>query len=183
MKKLINSRASNGFTLIEILVALLITAMLMVTIASIFLMAQKIYTRGGDISYKQKSITNIETELQNSLGRAMKVSIITRAPESTDDYDYYIGFDATDKCNIASSLSTGDAIKRDSFADPKTITNLSAGQDPRKQYMIQEGTVRKSVNGSAVDYVVYTVMVRIYYNNDESYIELKAFAKKGGVWA
>lgn len=110
MKKLINSRASNGFTLIEILVALLITAMLMVTIASIFLMAQKIYTRGGDISYKQKSITNIETELQNSLGRAMKVSIITRAPESTDDYDYYIGFDATDKCNIGSDGYFSDQV-------------------------------------------------------------------------
>ena len=102
MKKHIKIRASSGFTLIEILVALLITAMLMATIASVFLMAQKIYIRGGDISYKQKSITNIETELQNSLGRAMKVAIITRAPESTDDYDYYIGFDATGKCNIGS---------------------------------------------------------------------------------
>lgn len=110
MKKLINTRASNGFTLIEIMVALLITAMLMVTIASIFLMAQKIYTRGGDISYKQKSLTNIETELQNSLGRAMEVAIITRAPEISDDYDYYIGFDATGKCNIGSGGYFSDQV-------------------------------------------------------------------------
>lgn len=110
MKKNIKIRARSGFTLIEILVALLITAMLMATIASVFLMAQKIYIRGGDISYKQKSITNIETELQNSLGRAMKVAIITRAPEITDDYDYYIGFDATGKCNVGSDGYFSDQV-------------------------------------------------------------------------
>lgn len=28
----------------------------------------------------------------------------------------------------------------------------------------------------------YDIKVQVYYNNDESYIELKAYAKKGGVW-
>lgn len=110
MKKIVLFRSKKGFTLIEVMAALLITSILMVIVISVFLMSQKIYTRGGDISYKQKSITNIETELQNSLGRAMKVSIITRAPEITDDYDYYIGFDATDKCNIGSDGYFSDQV-------------------------------------------------------------------------
>lgn len=110
MKVQRNYLGNKGFTLIELMVSLLITGILMATITSVFLMSQKIYTRAGDISYKQKSITNIETELQNSLGRAMKVSIITRAPGSTDDYDYYIGFDATGKCNIGSDGYFSDQV-------------------------------------------------------------------------
>ena len=37
------------------------------------------------------------------------------------------------------------------------------------------------VNENPVDYPVYTIQVRIYYNNDESYVDLKAYTKKGGV--
>lgn len=110
MKNKYEFRGKNGFTLVELLVSLLISGILIFTVMSVFLMSQKLYVQGEGISYKQKSITNIETELQNSLGRAMKVSIITRAPESTDDYDYYIGFDATDKCNIGSDGYFSDQV-------------------------------------------------------------------------
>ncbi|OFV70156.1 prepilin-type N-terminal cleavage/methylation domain-containing protein [Acetobacterium wieringae] len=153
MKKILKNNA--GVTLIETVAATAIIAIILVTIL-------------GALLYGQKMI--VFSDSKNN-----------QAAQAQDLIDSIMSQLSEDK--NPSSLSTGDAIKRDSFADPKTITNLSAGQDPRKQYMIQEGTVRKSVNGSAVDYVVYTVMVRIYYNNDESYIELKAFAKKGGVWA
>lgn len=153
MKKILKN--SDGVTLIETVAATAIIAIILVTIL-------------GALLYGQKMI--VFSDSKNN-----------QAAQAQDLIDSIMSQLSEDK--NPSSLSTGDAIKRDSFADPKTITNLSAGQDPRKQYMIQEGTVRKSVNGSAVDYVVYTVMVRIYYNNDESYIELKAFAKKGGVWA
>ncbi|MDD3307282.1 MAG: hypothetical protein PHO29_09345 [Acetobacterium sp.] len=153
MKKILKN--SDGVTLIETVAATAIIAIIFVTIL-------------GALLYGQKMVVFSDSK-NNEAAQAQDLidSIMSQLSEDKNP----------------SSLSTEDAIKRDSFADPKTITNLSAGQDPRKQYMIQEGTVRKSVNGSAVDYVVYTVMVRIYYNNDESYIELKAFAKKGGVWA
>lgn len=83
----------KGFTMMELLVALLITGMLMAMIISVFLMAQKVYTRGGDISYKQKSITNVETDLQNALARSMSV-VVSENPNG----DYNLGFDGSGQC-------------------------------------------------------------------------------------
>ena len=96
MKKLLFFRSKKGFTLIEVMAALLITSILIVTVISVFLMSQKIYTRGGDISYKQKSITNIETDLQNALATATDISIGTSKP-STGAF-YGIGFNNNGEC-------------------------------------------------------------------------------------
>ncbi|MDO9492803.1 PilW family protein [Acetobacterium sp.] len=96
MKKLRINLGSNGFSLVELMVALLITVILMVTIISVFLMSQKIYTRGTGISYKQKSITNIETDLQNALAIATDISIGTSKP-STGIF-YGIGFNNNGEC-------------------------------------------------------------------------------------
>ncbi|MBC3796774.1 PilW family protein [Acetobacterium tundrae] len=93
MKKIINIRSNKGFTLVELLVALLISGILMATVSSIFLMAQKIYTRGGDISYKQKTITNVETELQNALAVATTVSLSSAATG-----DFNLGFNDQGQC-------------------------------------------------------------------------------------
>jgi len=89
MKKKSRYNGESGFTLIELLVALLITGILLATISSIFLMAQKIYIHGGDISYKQKSITNIETDLQNALARASSTGVKI---DSSPGGNYSIGF-------------------------------------------------------------------------------------------
>lgn len=86
----------RGFTLIELLVVVLITGMLMATVTTVFLMSQKIYTRGGDISYKQKSITNIETDLQNALATATSFTVDTIQPTSTTVYG--IGFNSQGNC-------------------------------------------------------------------------------------
>jgi len=72
MKKRVNS--VKGFSLVELLAALLITGILLATISSVFLISQKVYMRGEAISYKQKSITNVETELQNVLAIATAVN-------------------------------------------------------------------------------------------------------------
>lgn len=90
MKKTHQFKKIQGFTLIELVVTLMITGILLATVASVFLMAQKVYTRGENISHKQKSITNIETDLQNALARASYDGV-------TIDYsnpggDYAIGF-------------------------------------------------------------------------------------------
>ncbi|MGV8906655.1 MAG: type IV pilus modification PilV family protein [Acetobacterium sp.] len=61
-----------------------------------------------------------------------------------------------------------------SFIDPNSPI------DPRKQYHY----VPVDIAGNEVLFenaVGYHIYVRVYYNNDESYIDLKAFTKKGGV--
>lgn len=84
-----NNRFNKGFTLVELIVALLISGILMATIISVLLMSQKIYTKGENISYKQKSITNIETDLQNALSIASETGVkISTIPEG----NYSIGF-------------------------------------------------------------------------------------------
>lgn len=144
----------RGVTLVETVAATAIIAIILVTIL-------------GALLYGQKMIVFSDSK-NNEAAQAQDLmdSIMTQLSEDKDP----------------SSLSTGAAIKMDSFADPKTITNLSPGQDPRKQYIIEADTVQKTVAGKTVDYPVYTIQVRVYYNNDESYVDLKAFAKKGGVW-
>lgn len=152
MKRILKNQA--GVTLIETVAATAIIAIILVTIL-------------GALLYGQKMVVFSDSK-NNEAAQAQDLidSIMTQLSENIDP----------------SSLSTGDAIKRDNFADPKTITNFLPGQDPRKQYIIETDTVQKTVDGKTVDYPVYTIQVRVYYNNDESYVDLKAFAKKGGVW-
>lgn len=96
MKDLRKNLDQNGFSLVELIVTLVIVVILMTTVISVFLMSQKIYTRGGDISYKQKSITNIETDLQNVLATATSFTVDTIQPTSTTVYG--IGFNSQGEC-------------------------------------------------------------------------------------
>jgi|GEM_PF-1322612 len=93
MKKLKVFTGNKGFTLVELIVALLVTGLLLGTISAVFFMSQKIYTRGENTSYKQKSITNVETDLQNSLSRATSVIV-----KDVPDGDYNLGFNAQGQC-------------------------------------------------------------------------------------
>lgn len=95
MKKLINAPSNKGFTLVELLVALLISGILLGTVSSVFLMTQKIYTRAGDVSYKQKSITNVETDIQNALAIASATGVTT---STSPGGSYSIGFNGSGEC-------------------------------------------------------------------------------------
>ena len=53
-------------------------------------------SRGGDISYKQKSITNIETDLQNVLATATGLTVNSSQPTSSKVYG--IGFNDQGEC-------------------------------------------------------------------------------------
>lgn len=50
-----------------------------------------------------------------------------------------------------------------------------------KQYWFEPVDVlgKPTALNNAVGYQIY---IRVYYNNGESYVELRAFAKKGGIW-
>ncbi|AWW27148.1 MULTISPECIES: hypothetical protein [Acetobacterium] len=151
MKRIV--RNQTGVTLIETVATTAIIAIILITILGALLYGQKMVVFSD-------SKNNESAQAQDLID-----SIMTQLSENKDP----------------SSLSTGDAIKMASFADPKTILNPPSGKDSRKQYIVEEDKVRKMVNENPVDYPVYTIQVRIYYNNDESYVDLKAYTKKGGV--
>ncbi|MBK5244464.1 MAG: prepilin-type N-terminal cleavage/methylation domain-containing protein [Eubacteriaceae bacterium] len=133
MKKLENVKSNRGFTLVELLVALLISGILMATVTSVFLMSQKIYTRAGDISYKQKSITNIETDLQNALSKAISVKILS---DPVQDADYNLGFDTNGQCAEIFKGSTekyvSDQISEITLKVEQTNSGASVGQVRQK---------------------------------------------------
>lgn len=93
MRYLRRNLDKSGFSLVELMVALFIFVILMATVISVFLMSQKLYTRGENISYKQKSITNIETDLQNALATATTVEI-----QSSSGGVYSLGFNRSGEC-------------------------------------------------------------------------------------
>lgn len=62
------------------------------------------------------------------------------------------------------------------FADQVSAT------DVMKQYIIIPVTIKKMINEKSVDFSGYNIFVRVYYNNGDSYVDLKAFAKKGGAF-
>lgn len=97
MKKFADLHSNKGFTLVEIVVALLITGILLGTISSVFLMSQKFYNRGEAVSYKEGTVTNTETNLQNYLSVATGVALAS-APKTDQEESYSIGFKADGSC-------------------------------------------------------------------------------------
>lgn len=99
---------NQGFTLVELLVALLITGVLLGTASTTFLMSQKIYTRGANISDKKGTITNVETNLQNYLSIATAVTLAS-APKTDDQKSYSIGFKNDGTCEEVIMIENLDA--------------------------------------------------------------------------
>lgn len=66
------------------------------------------------------------------------------------------------------------------------MANISSGNVPDsgttmvEGYKIETAITAVDKNGDGIE-EGYDIKVRIYYNNDESYVELKAYAKKDGV--
>ncbi|MBI4855251.1 MAG: prepilin-type N-terminal cleavage/methylation domain-containing protein [Acetobacterium woodii] len=117
---------NKGFTLVELLVALLITGILLATISSVFLMAQRVYLRGAEISYKQKSITNVETELQNVLAIATAVNKKNLPAQNTATKHYFnVGFNDKGQCveSIDGIEYVVDQIKEIRLSAPQKIMN------------------------------------------------------------
>lgn len=153
MKKTDLFRSKKGFTLIEVMAGLLITGILMVTVISVFIMSQKIYMRGGDISYKQKSITNIETDLQNALATATNISIEVSKPGGGTFYG--IGFNDKGECV---EVINGNEYKTDQIAE---ITLKNAGNTMNYEIVpkdsmstLKGGIVMNNINTAAIDAIL-----------------------------
>jgi hypothetical protein len=84
---------AKGFTLTELLVASLIGIILMAVVGSIFLTSMNLFRRGEAINYKEGSVTNVETDLQNALSTATSMDI-----QSSSSGTYSLGFNSDGDC-------------------------------------------------------------------------------------
>ncbi len=85
--KIINLlRKKNGFTLTELIVALLVMGILFGAGASVYFFGIKHYTRTSDIAYKEGTVTNMETNLQNLLSTATAIRLSDSMSEDTNEY-------------------------------------------------------------------------------------------------
>lgn len=157
MKKINWNNREMGFTLVELLVALLISGILMATVISVFLMAQKIYTRGGDISYKQKSITNIETDLQNNLSTSVEVKLlnsITSTDVIAKNADYIIGIDDKGQCVekiYNASINDFDTYPVDQIRDiVLNVTQTTTNEKKAMNYELIPQNLMSNLSGGII---------------------------------
>lgn len=169
MKKLINNQ--NGVTLVETVVATAIIAILLVTVLGALLYGQKMVVF-SDVK------NNGASQAQDLIDELMTMISKGTIPTSENTGAYFVGDDA----------ETG-------FINPKMLTSDmltsidTAKIDTSKQFVIKATTFEKVIDGSrptgdslrSKQYTTYNVWVRVYYNNNESYVELKAYTKKDGV--
>lgn len=169
MKKLINNQ--NGVTLVETVVATAIIAILLVTVLGALLYGQKMVVF-SDVK------NNGAAQAQELIDELMTMISKGTIPTSENTGAYYVGEDADTN-----------------FINPKLITPERTGPidtskiDVSKQFVIKASTLPKVIDGSRLaddplrskQYTTYNVWVRVYYNNSESYVELKAYTKKDGV--
>ncbi|MDK2942555.1 MAG: hypothetical protein PWP56_2068 [Acetobacterium sp.] len=83
----------KGFTLMELIVAILIGVILMGVVGSIFLTSMNLFRRSEAIQYKEGSVTNIETNLQNALSTATEIGV-----QSSPTGVYNLGFNSDGNC-------------------------------------------------------------------------------------
>lgn len=91
-------KKNNGFTLIELIVALLIMVILFVAATSVYSIGNSIYKRAGDISNKEGTITNTETNLQKVLPITTGVALSSIPRTDLTSESYSIGFKADGNC-------------------------------------------------------------------------------------
>lgn len=131
-------RFNKGFTLVELIAGLLISGILLMMIIAVFLMSQKIYTRAENISYKQKSITNIETDLQNALSVASETGVkIDAVPGG----NYSIGF----KDGVCVEVIGGETYETDQIE--KIIFTIINGNTMSYEITPKDQTMSKLTGG------------------------------------
>lgn len=145
----------HGATLIETVVSTAIIAIILITILGALLYGQKMIVFSDSKNNEAAQAQDMIDSIMSQLSEGENPATITVA--------------AAKKVNV--------------FVDPKTIIPPQLPNEYQKQYIITDKVAVKvdDEGNNQKEYVVYTVWVRVYYNNNESYIDLKAYAKKSGV--
>lgn len=109
----------KGMTLVELVVTLLLMSIALGSIGAIIPMVQKHYARAEGISYKQGTVTDVETRLQNALGRGTFLFI-----RDTPNGDYNLGFNEKGQCvEVTKDVTGEDGVKAE------TVTEVEVGLD------------------------------------------------------
>lgn len=131
------------------------------TVAATAIIAIILVTLVGALLYGQKMVVFSDSK-NNEAAQAQEMidTIMTQLSART---------------NLEDLIVTGASKANGSF----TLPNQPS--DPRKQYYYEPVDLGGNVVSvdSAVGYKIY---VRVYYNNDQSYLDLVAFTKKGSVY-
>lgn len=124
----------SGFTLMELMAASLIGIILMGVVGSIFFTSLNLFSRSEAIQYKEGSITNVETNLQNAVATATDWKYEMSLPGSVSSSEVYrIGFD-----------SNGNCVE---FLDGNIITDVNSNE--YKNHIIDQiSQISLSYNGS-----------------------------------
>ena len=134
------------------------------TVAATAIIAIIMVTVLGALLYGQKMI--IFTDTKNNAA--------AQAQDLVDGIMTQLG--AGSEGNAIAIAGAVSVDKDVGFPDYVSATDLM------RQYIIIPVTITKTVNEKSVDFSGYHVLVRVYYNSGDSYVELKAFAKKGGAF-
>jgi len=155
MRKFIENQ--SGVTLIETIATAAIIVVIMVIVLGGLLYGQKMVvfsdTKNNAAAQAQDLVDEIMTELSGET-LPSNIAIVDATQMNTDS----------------------------GFVDPKTTAD-------QKQYIIVTSSDQKVIDKNrdisdplrTKEYVTYNISVRVYYNNNKSYVDLKAYAKKGGV--
>ncbi|MDK2936139.1 MAG: hypothetical protein PWP62_1147 [Eubacteriaceae bacterium] len=136
MKKVIDQQ---GFTLMELMAAALIGIILIGVVGSIFLTSLNLFSRSEAIQYKEGSVTNVETNLQNALSTATGIQI-----ESNFSGIYSIGFNSSGECV---EVINGVESKIDQVS--QIIINFD-GHTLRYELVAKENSMMSGLSGGIV---------------------------------
>ncbi|WKY47934.1 prepilin-type N-terminal cleavage/methylation domain-containing protein [Eubacteriaceae bacterium ES3] len=159
MIKKINNQ--KGFTMMELMAATLIGIIIMGVVGSIFLTSLNLFSRSEAIQYKEGSITNIETNLQNALSTATSIGV-----QNSPSGVYSIGFNAEGNCvevingteyliDQVSQIGLnfdGNTLRYE--LKPKEGSMMSVLSGGIVVNNITSGTIAATLNGNSVQYLV-----------------------------
>ncbi|WKY44771.1 hypothetical protein Q5O14_01350 [Eubacteriaceae bacterium ES2] len=162
MKKIAANQ--KGVTIIETVAATAIIALLLLTVLGALLFGQGVIVGNDEKNNASASAQEILDTLMVSLSNnatytGVLVSGATNLSDNTDDFDYTDDFlYPVDNGYTSQQYGIVPVHKSDVFESDEILV------------------------GEENDVVAYQIYVRVYYNQGQSYVDLTAFNKKGGVW-
>lgn len=150
-------KKNNGFTLIELIVALLIMVILFGAATSVYSIGNSIYKRADNISNKEGTITNTETNLQKVLAITTGVTLSSAPKTEVTSESYSIGFKADGSCE-------------------EVIVSLILGSDGKPVLVDEKKQYAKTVNSiTQISDIKLLAVQQLQTNSDGTTTKIDAY--------